>query len=156
MRNFYTFLLLCPLFFVGCEKSPVHTDEIAITFSYPPGDYEIANGSVALYLYALPEFLADAPALRVFEGELALKQLPYSLEIPLEELNEKEYRRRFFESFDDALIYVALGQWDSDNNGTAHCRGDLMIDYNRAFPDVEVNRPNTVYLTTLSNGDCGQ
>jgi len=48
MRNFYAFLLLCPLFFVGCEKPPVHTDEIAITFSYPPGDYEIANGSVAL------------------------------------------------------------------------------------------------------------
>lgn len=83
-------------------------------------------------------------------------KLPYSLEIPLEELNEKGYRRRFFESFDDALIYVALGQWDSDNNGTAHCRGDLMIDYSRAFQDVEVNRPNTVYLTTLSNNDCGQ
>jgi hypothetical protein len=34
--------------------------------------------------------------------------------------------------------------------------GGLMIDYNRTFPDVEVNRPNTVYLTTLSNCDFGQ
>lgn len=155
MRKFYAFLLLCPLFFGRCEKSTVESDEIAITFTYPLKDYEIANESVTLYLYALPEFLADAPAFLVFEGLLSVKELPYTVVIPLEQLNEEGYIQKFNESFKGAKFYLAT-DWDSDNNGTANCSGDLFIDYNDHFPYVEIGKPNTVYLISLSNGDCGQ
>lgn len=142
------------IFFTHCTKSNEEDSDFNVTFVYSNGDYPSVNSKVNAKLYAYPPYTADTPAALVHQRLLTVDQLPFVFHVSHDSVDVAAYESRFSEAIANARYYVALDPWDSDNNGTAQCSGDLAIDYNREFPRVYPGIAKTINLKRLTDISC--
>ncbi|WP_313001496.1 hypothetical protein [Chryseobacterium gleum] len=124
------------------EKSP---GTLKIEFS-GTDQFTIKSALLKVSLYGVDEKLADAPATLITEQEYEQKSVPFTINLPIPEDAESKINPKPAGS---AKYYVAIS-WDSDGNGKAGEKGDIVIDYDKQFPNVKLNNETQkIYLKEL-------
>ncbi|MGH1517307.1 hypothetical protein [Chryseobacterium sp. JK1] len=109
-------------------------------------NFTIKNPKLKVSLYGVDEKLADAPATLITEKEYEQKSVPFTIDLPVPKDVESKINPK---PAGPAKYYVTVS-WDSDGNGKAGEKGDIFVDYDKAFPNVKLNNETQkIYLKTL-------
>ncbi|WP_318845635.1 hypothetical protein [Chryseobacterium sp. JV558] len=127
------------------SASETSSDHIKIEFSGTE-NFTIKNPKLKVSLYGADEKLADAPATLITEKEYEQKSVPFTIDLPVPKDAENKINPK---PAGPAKYYVTIS-WDSDGNGKADEKGDVFIDYDKQFPNVELNNETQkIYLKVL-------
>ncbi|AZA76690.1 hypothetical protein EG347_03725 [Chryseobacterium sp. G0186] len=108
--------------------------------------FTIKNPKLKVSLYGVSEGLADAPATLITEKEFEGKTIPFTIELPVPADAEGKINPKPVKG---AKYYIAT-EWDSDGNGKANEKGDIFIDHDKAFPNVNLNsETQKIYVKIL-------
>lgn len=152
-------LLAIGLLLLSCQKTnpdKTETEEVSIfevTLKTSGTDYNIQNRQAKVVLMAIPESLADAKAYQIYTGNVEIPTLPHTISIAFDDLDQEGYEAHFEEPLSGAEYFLVL-LWDSDDNGTSSCQGDLIIDFGQQFPFIHLDAKQTIYLTTATDISC--
>lgn len=106
----------------------------------------ISNARLKVSLYGTEENIADASATLITEQEFERKSIPFTIELPVPKDAESKINPK---PTSPAKYYITVS-WDSDGNGKAGEKGDIFIDYDKQFPNVELkNETQKIYLKKL-------
>ncbi|WP_336961647.1 hypothetical protein [Chryseobacterium contaminans] len=97
--------------------------------------FTITNAKLKVSLYGVDSNLADAPATLLEEKEYEQKSVPFTIDfnVPKDAVSKINPKPA-----GPVKYYIALS-WDSDGNGMADSKGDIAIDYDKAFPTVTMS-----------------
>jgi hypothetical protein len=131
---FYSVFVLITIF--SCEKendAAEGENEINIKFE-ASNSLNINNPKLTIAVYGYDVFLADATATLITRQDFQISSIPSSLTIkfPID-----SYKLIIPESKKENSRYYLAIDWDSDNNGK-RCAGDITFDYDKKFPDVDL------------------
>lgn len=97
----------------------------------------ILNTKGTATLFAVSEMLADASATEISTVEFDSKAVPFNVDFEIPK-NHRKLIRPELKKGEAIQYYVAL-EWDSNGDGGIG-EGDIMIDFDKAFPNVEMNK----------------
>ncbi|NIF05053.1 hypothetical protein F3J23_06320 [Chryseobacterium sp. Tr-659] len=121
------------------------SDNLKIEFSGTE-NFTIKNPKLKVSLYGVDEALADAPATLITEKEYEEKSVPFTIDLPV----PKDAASKINPKPAGPAKYYVTVSWDSDGNGKAGEKGDIFIDYDKAFPNVKLNNETQkIYLKIL-------
>lgn len=120
-------------------------ENIKIEFS-GEDKFTIKSALLKVSLYGIDEKLADAPATLITEQEYEQKSIPFTINLPIPKDTQSKINPK---PVGPAKYYVTIS-WDSDGNGKAGEKGDIVIDYDKEIPDVKLNNETQkIYLKVL-------
>ncbi|MFZ4928701.1 hypothetical protein [Chryseobacterium sp. Mn2064] len=129
----------------SASTSEATSENLKIEFS-GTDKFTIKNPKLKVSLYGVDEKLADAPATLITEKEYEQKSIPFMIDLPVPKDAESKINPK---PVGPAKYYVTVS-WDSDGNGKAGEKGDIFVDYDKAFPNVKLNADTQkVYLKVL-------
>lgn len=127
--------------FVSASETAI-PETIKIEFS-GTDKFMIKSALFKISLYRMNEKLADTPATLITEKEYERKSVPFTIDLPIPKDVEN--------SINPTQYYVTIS-WDSNGNGQAGDKGDIVIDYDKQFPNLKLNNETQkIYLKVLTS-----
>ncbi|CAL2105214.1 hypothetical protein T190115A13A_130089 [Tenacibaculum sp. 190524A02b] len=128
---------------VKAQRSPV-VETLALNIENSEA-IAIHRAPFEIVIYAYDDMLADAAAVEVYRGTNFATALPLSVNIPKEDIQLHKVSK-----FRKAGYYVHI-VWDNNNNGVTGDAGDIGIDWNKAFPTIDLDAPftQTLYVKSI-------
>jgi len=109
-------------------------------------NFSIKNPKFKVSLYGIVKGLMDAEATLITSKEFEQKSVPFTVDLPIPKNPENLINPAANGSF---KYYIAV-EWDSDGDGKANQKGDIFIDHDKKFPNVELNnQTQKIYLKIL-------
>jgi hypothetical protein len=109
-------------------------------------NFSIKNPKLKVSLYGIAKGLMDAKATLITSKEFEQKSVPFTVDLPIPKNPESLINPAANGS---AKYYIAV-EWDSDGDGKANQKGDIFIDHDKKFPNVELNNETQkIYLKIL-------
>lgn len=102
-----------------------------------PSVTTILNTKGTATLFAVSEMLADASATEISTVEFDAKAVPFNVDFEIPK-NHRKLIQPEVKKGEAVQYYVAL-EWDSNGDGET-AEGDVMIDYDKRFPNVEMSK----------------
>lgn len=144
MKQVITFMTLGALLFVSCNTPKKETaaatkttDEKNVKIEFTGTDNVIPkNAKLKVNLYGVPANMADVPASLIAEKEYTQEKIPFTIELPVPN-NPEGLIKPEVKKGDPVKYYVTIN-WDSNGNG-AEDKGDIVIDYDKKFPTIDIN-----------------
>ncbi|MBL1407337.1 hypothetical protein [Sphingobacterium faecale] len=107
------------------------------------GDGTVKKAEGKVSLYAISELIADAPATLIMEEKIEQSALPFTIKFNLPENHEKLIKPEVRDG--EPIKYYVTIDWDSNGDGQAGV-GDIVIDYDKKFPNVLIGEANQVFV----------
>lgn len=161
MRNYLLLLMAAgTLALSSCNKAekkaipePAVTDQPAENASdhlklefVGTDNFTIKNAKLKVSLYGADSSLADTPATLLEEKEYEQKSVPFTIDFQVPQDAASKINPK---PAGPVKYYITLS-WDSDGNGMADSKGDIAIDYDKAFPTVTMtNETQKINLKIL-------
>ncbi|RLJ30732.1 hypothetical protein CLU97_0122 [Chryseobacterium sp. 7] len=106
-------------------------------------NFTIKNPKLKVKLYGVDGTLQHIPATLITEKEYEQKSVPFTIDLPV----PKDAASKINPKPTGPVRYYITTSWDSDGNGEANDTGDILIDYDKKFPNVTLgSEPQKVYL----------
>ncbi|ALR30415.1 hypothetical protein ATE47_07700 [Chryseobacterium sp. IHB B 17019] len=108
--------------------------------------FNIKNPKFKVSLYGSDPNLMDVKATLITEKEFEQKSVPFTIDLPIPKNPESLINPKPV----NGVKYYVTTEWDSDGNGKTREKGDIFIDYDKKFPNVELNnQTQKIYLKIL-------
>lgn len=122
-------------------------EKIEVSFEGVPDD-SIKNPELTVTLFGQDKMVADLPATELYKSNFHIKEFPATVQLTLPD-NAIEMIKPRPTSKENISYHIYLS-WDSNTDGEAGNKGDIVIDYDRNFPEVTASKkPQTVFLKIL-------
>lgn len=144
MNKLFSVLILAVAIFSSCSSASKLKDTQKQTLSIEfvgEGSIKKAEGRVSLY--AVSENIADVPATLILEQKISQSQLPFTVTFELPKDHKQMIKPAVREG--EAIKYYVSIDWDSNNDGVAGV-GDIVIDYDKRFPNVVIGGTTQVFV----------
>lgn len=130
--------IIFPLFLISCNKDAESYRKTINIELKSVNQLTINNGKFTATLWGHDPMVQDAPASKITEQSYESNTLPVNikLNIPKDPDSKIEFRN---ENLD--MKYYLTVEWDANNN-QKYDKGDIIMDFNKQFPTVDLKKKN--------------
>ncbi len=136
-------LLLSVIFLISCKKYENGYQKTISIELVTEGTIHIQNPVFTATLYGVDPIVQDVPATKIVSKSFSKNSLPTTIKM---EVPRNADQMIEFKNDDTKKAYYLNINWDANNNGQ-YDKGDIVIDFNRSFPDIDLTKSHQkIYL----------